>query len=327
MSATPEGAAAPTDPPKEETPGQRQARLRRERRQAKIQAEGSTRLAAITNLSGRRAPAPGTRELPPYPANLYEFAHPRNPAQTTTNNATEAATQPSVPPSSAPIDHPDPEEGDISQHHYQPRLTPRPPIAPSPGWATPQPGMAQAQAQGPPPPGNDDPMVRMIQQMMGDDPNKPLPPGLTNLLGAARQDEQAAQPQNSSSSTNVWRIVHAIVSFLLAGYIVLTSGFTGSKISRENPSIAGDGHFAQRLFLYFATVEVVLQSSRYFIEGGQLPQSGVMGVVSRVLPEPYAGYVRIAGRYSVIYSTIVADALVVIFVLGAVAWWSGTADV
>ena len=61
MASGPEDAAS--TPPKEETSSQKQARLRRERRQAKIQAEGSARLAAITNVSGRRAPPAETREF------------------------------------------------------------------------------------------------------------------------------------------------------------------------------------------------------------------------------------------------------------------------
>lgn len=40
--------------PENETPTQKQARLRRERRNAKIQAGGSARLAAIMNSSGRQ---------------------------------------------------------------------------------------------------------------------------------------------------------------------------------------------------------------------------------------------------------------------------------
>jgi hypothetical protein len=40
--------------PADETPNQKQARLRRERRNAKIQAGGSARLAAIMNSSGRQ---------------------------------------------------------------------------------------------------------------------------------------------------------------------------------------------------------------------------------------------------------------------------------
>lgn len=44
--------------PKEESVTQRQARLRREKRNARIVSEGSDRLAKITQLSGRPAPAP-----------------------------------------------------------------------------------------------------------------------------------------------------------------------------------------------------------------------------------------------------------------------------
>lgn len=43
---------------KEESPAQRSARLRREKRNARIVSEGSDRLAKITQLSGRPAPAP-----------------------------------------------------------------------------------------------------------------------------------------------------------------------------------------------------------------------------------------------------------------------------
>ena len=45
----------------EESPAQRAARQRREKRNAKIQAEGNDRLARITQLSGRPAPAPEER--------------------------------------------------------------------------------------------------------------------------------------------------------------------------------------------------------------------------------------------------------------------------
>ena len=43
-------------PPADETPNQRQARLRREKRNAKILAEGSDRLNRITQLNGGVAP-------------------------------------------------------------------------------------------------------------------------------------------------------------------------------------------------------------------------------------------------------------------------------
>jgi hypothetical protein len=53
--------SSPSPVPKEdETPSQRQARLRRERRQAKLATGGTDRLKAISNISGRQMPE--TRE-------------------------------------------------------------------------------------------------------------------------------------------------------------------------------------------------------------------------------------------------------------------------
>ena len=48
-----------------ETPGQKQARLRRERREAKLKAEGTSRLQKITNVSGRQN-LPGKPLWPAY---------------------------------------------------------------------------------------------------------------------------------------------------------------------------------------------------------------------------------------------------------------------
>jgi len=191
---------------------------------------------------------------------------------------------------------------------------------------------AQAQAA-------EDPMMHMLQQMMGaqtGNPNAQLPPGLAEMfgggsggLGAPGQQQGQDQPGAQSSSAYVWRIVHAISSFALALYVVTTSPFTGSKASRISSAYSEETgeSFGTRLFYLFATAEVVLQSSRYFIERGQLPQSGLMGTLTQILPEPYAGYVRVVGRYSVIYTTVVADAMVVVFVLGVMAWWHGAVEI
>ena len=49
MADSPGASSAPTD----ESPAQRQARLRRERRQQKVTSGGKDRLQAIASLSGR----------------------------------------------------------------------------------------------------------------------------------------------------------------------------------------------------------------------------------------------------------------------------------
>lgn len=52
-----EDASSGDSVPSDESPAQKQARLRRERREAKIKAGGSARLDKITKLSGRSAEA------------------------------------------------------------------------------------------------------------------------------------------------------------------------------------------------------------------------------------------------------------------------------
>ncbi|KAI8935023.1 hypothetical protein NX059_008687 [Plenodomus lindquistii] len=235
---------------------------------------------------------------------------------------------------------PDPDEVDISQHHYAPASQPR---LPSPfafdGGAGGPFGAGPASD-----PSAQDPMMAMLQQMMGGGgagmpgiPGAPgaapggLPPGLADMFSAMQGGGATNEPSPDQSSAWLWRLVHSIFSLGLAIYIVLQTPFTGSKMSRDNvldddwavqPSSAQSfAHF----FYLFATFEVVLQSSRYFIERGQLQGSGLLSTVAGILPAPYSGYVKTIGRYSVIYSTVVSDAMVVVFVLGASSWWHGAA--
>jgi len=59
------------------------------------------------------------------------------------------------------------------------------------------------------------------------------------------------------------------------------------------------------------------------MERGKVAQGGILATVSNFLPMPYKGYVSLIARYSGIYTTIVEDAMVIVFVLGCVAWWHG----
>jgi GET complex subunit GET2 len=205
-------------------------------------------------------------------------------------------------------------------------------------------GQQQQQQQQPHPTG-EDPMMKMMQQLLtgsgGLDPNNPnaLPPGLAQLLqgtaGGNFGQEQAqdqfsspAPPPPPTVSAATWRLLHALTSLILALAVTISSPkrFTGSLSARDrsslNDGLAGS-EVGSRLFFWFASVEVVLQSSRFFMERGQLRSGGMLGTIARVLPEPYAGYVRVVGRYWTIFATVISDALVIVFALGAVAWWNG----
>ncbi|KAF2141228.1 uncharacterized protein K452DRAFT_309018 [Aplosporella prunicola CBS 121167] len=339
----------------DETPTQRQARERRERRQAKIQAQGASRLEAITSLSGRPAPAPEE----PNGACFLASQAPSKQQQAPPPNPPPAPVIAAAPPSDAHAHHPDPDEVDISEHYYQPAAAGgRTSLAPAySNNGTPGRGLSPSPSPSPGPgAAGEDPMMRMLQQMMGGaggpgdvggssggsgaDAQDPMMQLMAQMMGGAGaggaggfsgmpgMPDMQQQQQQPTSSAYVWRVVHAVFSFALAAYIALASTFNGSALSRSQSAFVGggegegaDGGIGPRLFWLFATFEVVLQSSRYFLEKGQLPPSGLLGTLGALIPEPYAGYVRLVGRYSTIYTTVVADAMVVVFVLGAMAWW------
>ncbi|KAH7090758.1 hypothetical protein FB567DRAFT_546918 [Paraphoma chrysanthemicola] len=312
--------AAATAPPGE-SPAQTKARLRRERLAAK---SGAQRLQQITALQGG----------PPKTLSELEKDVPAKPAPT------PAQFTPTVSGTATP----DPEEIDISEHHYQPVSQPR---LPSPFAFDGNQSAFMPPGQGPD--AAQDPMMAMLQQMMGGGaggmpgmpgmPGAPgpqggappdLPPGLANIF-SAMQGGSAPEPSPEQSSAWIWRLVHSLFSLALAIYIVLQTPFTGSKLSRA--SLHDDDWTVQhtpaqnfaRFFYLFATFEVIMQSSRYFVEKGQLQGGGILSTVAGILPPPYGGYVRTIGRYSVIWSTVVSDAMVVVFVLGATSWWKGAA--
>ncbi|KAK0257102.1 hypothetical protein LTR91_001561 [Friedmanniomyces endolithicus] len=296
---------ADTDVTDDETPNQRQARLRREKRNKKMATEGEDRLARIKALNGGVAPPDAVLGGPAAP--------------TTANQATV---------------HDDPEEADIDDIRGMQKPG-------SQGPADPLAAMFQMQQQQQQGGSGEDPMMRMMQQvtaMMGGNPENPndpnqqpqIPAALQALMGGMGAGNNAeAQKAPETGSAYLWRIVHAVFAATLAIYITLSSTFNGSKLARSESVYtqeAGYG-FGQTLFIMFTSAELVLQSSRYFMEKGQLQGSGILAKVanSGFVPEPYAQYVRTAGRYVGIAQTIFSDAMVVIFVFGLLAWWKGLA--
>jgi hypothetical protein len=323
-----------SDAPLNETPNQLQARLRREKRAAKMAATGEERLAKIKGLNGGIAPPEealgGPVVAPP-------------------TSASTAAS--STAPSKAATVADDPDEVDISDHPYTSQNasgmgTPRQQGGAGQQQQDPfQQAMMQMQAQqaqqaqqgG----GEEDPMAKMMQQLMGGmqgDPNDPNAMGgdlpqmaqmLSTMMGGGGMGG-AGQQQPKTGSAYLWRIVHAISALAIAVYIAFTTTFSGSKLARTTGDMfVQDSNFGlgAKPFYIFGTAELVLQTSRYFVEKGQLQGGGILATIanSGFVPEPYAQIIRTVGRYSTIYTTIVSDAMVVVFVLGTVAWWKGLA--
>jgi len=177
--------------------------------------------------------------------------------------------------------------------------------------------------------GEEDPMMKMLQQMMGGGfPGADAAGGMPPFPGMPSQP-MPGNTTNVDPYAYLWRIVHAVFALSLGFYIILTSPFNGTKLSRDLSTTSNaDGtstlttssiHF----FYIFATMEVLLQSSRFWLEKGRVQQGGILGTIQGFLPEPWKGYLGMILRYARIWTTVSADAMVCVFVLGACAWWQG----
>ncbi|KAI1101904.1 hypothetical protein F4804DRAFT_314599 [Jackrogersella minutella] len=319
-----------------------QARLRKERREAKIKNGGAARLSKITGLGG------GIQKDPqPQPASETTST----PQETTTSSGPEATSTP------APDQHADPEEVDISQHYYEPRATSRqqtPSDTPndiseaqlrqlllSGMGGTPPPGRSPfMDGPMPPMPGmegmDEDPMMKMLSQMMSGG-GMPGGPGGANpfagtpmegLMGgmAGASPAQQAQQAASNKAANLWRILHAVFALGLGLYVAFSTTFTGTLTEREHSTIASQGQEdtierTRAYFFYvFTSVEALLLTTRYFFDNGREPPKGWMWTVSGFLPGQFKGYVQHALRYGQILGTVRSDALVCVFVLGVCSW-------
>jgi len=63
-------------------------------------------------------------------------------------------------------------------------------------------------------------------------------------------------------------------------------------------------------------MELLLQSSRMFLHGVTASPSGTLGAIAGFLPPPFSDMIRIFMRYRLIWSSLVSDLAVVVFVVG-----------
>ncbi|KAI9680192.1 MAG: hypothetical protein M1829_001429 [Trizodia sp. TS-e1964] len=324
-------AHAPSPPP---SSAQSQAQLRKERRESKIRAGGKDRLNSITSLAGGRP----NESLSPGKSPLSSL--PRAPGPSNTNAQA------------------DPEEVDISQQLY---ITDVPPVVMSKSSSSPANVQQQLRDQtdaasrrrrheasphdykmGPESiesitmdygadssMQDEDPYAKLLQMLVGNAASGQanaasagLPPDLAAFLGQQQQQQQQQAAEPASTGPDVWRVVHALfalvfglsLAYTLPASMLPRSG-SDSILPIESPPLS--------IFWIFATVELVLQSTRFFLERGRVGGGGVLVAVAGFLPQPYRGWVELVGRYAVIYTTLMADVMLVVFVLGIGAWWKG----
>lgn len=173
-------------------------------------------------------------------------------------------------------------------------------------------------------PGADDPMLKLLQQMMGG-----LPSAGSSMLPATGPGMPAPEVAVASGDpyAYLWRIIHAVFAIGLGLYIALTAEFTGTKFAREMSGLGSAAAVGDRLaessvrfFYIFATAETVLQTLRFALEEGTVQPGGILGMVMGFLPQPWKGYLALILRYGRIWTTTSTDALICVFVLGVWSW-------
>lgn len=255
-----------------------QARLRKERREAKIKAGGASRLNQITGLGG--GVQRGWLSPTLYPS-LPFLLPTRTEVQFTNKVPTKKDPPPTTPQAASPqpasatpaAEHGDPEEVDISEHYYAPQTTNRIPAETGAGLGG---GMDEAQLRqmmlgfdpagagmggmpgmggmggmpgmsgigGPPGAAGEDPMMAMLQQMMGGGgaggPGGSSPFGAGgNPFGPGSPFGGAAQTVVTDRYSAIWRLLHTAVALGLGLYIALWTSFAGTKLQRVESSVTG----------------------------------------------------------------------------------------
>lgn len=217
---------------------------------------------------------------------------------------------------------------------------------PTPPSATPPPGLV--------PPGmEDDPMMRMLMQMLGGGASggasnpfgMPFPQAPTSQPGDPATVSSSTTPVLPTRSTALYRLLHTLVALCLGLYIALYTPFTGTKLSRDRAAAAAAGSAEEReqlfhgdtttttrnFFWAFATAEALLLTTRHLMDRGRSRLdaavggggSGVLGLVVGFLPPGVRSKVELAMRYGEVLGTVRRDVLVCVFVLGVAAWWRG----
>ena len=167
-------------------------------------------------------------------------------------------------------------------------------------------------------PGEDDPMVKMMQAMLGNiggDPSAPTPEGmpfsaddiskmtgvpsfLTSMFLGGKQQAPATPEEISRDRT--WKVLRTIVSILIGLYTIYVVDKSVETFGQNPPAPAT----TQNPFLVFLMGELLVNGARVVLSGRPASQSGFKAWIQ-------------SGR------EVARDGAILISMLGAYSWWKG----
>ncbi|KAI9478524.1 MAG: hypothetical protein EXX96DRAFT_571250 [Benjaminiella poitrasii] len=123
-------------------------------------------------------------------------------------------------------------------------------------------------------------------------------------------------------SAKYWNLLHFIMMVGLGVYAVFTewkragSDRFASLVSND-ASMTNYPAIHVPLFWYFVTLELCMQSARLFYQQGKIPTSSNTWLqLATQLPHPFGQIVTIVLRYRLIWSCLVQDICILIFIIG-----------
>ncbi|KAK9471057.1 uncharacterized protein V1510DRAFT_421146 [Dipodascopsis tothii] len=259
------------------------ARLRRERREAKILAGGSARLDKIT-----------------------QTAHGENSIAYKKHNV----SRPSIP------DFSDPDVSDLaSLGPLSSNVSTKSPDALSSDelFSKSPTDLLQDLTNGSTPTDGD--MFELLLKQLGEGAQQkdPQTAALIQDMYTSAAGTKNNLPDAVKNYNATWKSMHSFLIVLLAAWTIYSTGLEGSKLTRTDES-------KNMIFWYFSTIELGLQSSRFILEKGRLPPGSEFRL-SKYLPDPYSTYLNLLARYSFMISHVITDFCLLIFLLGINAWW------
>ncbi|KAJ5526224.1 hypothetical protein N7494_012874 [Penicillium frequentans] len=283
----------------DESPAQRAARQRRERREAKIRDGGSARLDKITSLSGRTpqsdreeaspSPQPSQAAVSPSPP-PFQNSHPSMQDQQSLEalqaqqDAFRAMLRQAAPAveQNQDADADDMEDPTLKLLNSLMNGMPMPGMPGDPNAPPPAPGSGGMPAQGAGGPGLS--TAALLASSLG------VPPFLANLIGGALQTTE-----EDPKSVRTWKTLHIAFALGVAFYLLFIIASSIAVFGSPPPKPAT----IQNPFMIFITGELLLCSGRVLIGG----QKGVRSAMK-------------------IGKDVIRDGSLVIFALGLGSWYT-----
>ncbi|KAF9134676.1 hypothetical protein BGW39_006265 [Mortierella sp. 14UC] len=120
-----------------------------------------------------------------------------------------------------------------------------------------------------------------------------------------------------------WKLLHFVLSVFFGLGVVYAEYRRQGDLGRfdalaiDKPMPYGVYQVAPMpVFWYFVTMQLILQSTRMVLHGVTASPSSTLGAIAGFLPPPFSDMIRIFMRYRLIWSSMVNDLSVIVFIVG-----------